>query len=228
MPKPLPSDSLEAAIRAHFGLTQQELARYLGISRALLTHFEMGRRQSTLTVSKRLHWLADLLPPPDSNGPVPPNFTPPPLPTVNAELLLTALPSLGPLPSATLRKRQRQVTFQAVDLRYKLQKAGKRAAHQQRRQWALAVLQAAPPPSFATTADQYRFEHWLHSLAADVSAASPTPANTAAHALAVVRMLTLEAEVALLARLLQLTGTPELRPAPAGPPAGPTAGSPLA
>lgn len=202
MPKPLPSDSLEAAIRAHFGLTQQELARHLGISRTLLTHLETGRRQATLAVSQRLHWLADLLPAPEGHGPVAPDFALPPLPATNADALLAALPDFGLLPTAILRKRQRQAGAQAAAIRWTLQHQGKQTRLQQRRQWGLSVLQQATHPVLRTANDQRRFEHWLYSLAADVTAAAPTPAVAAERALAVLRLLVLDAEVAGLARLL--------------------------
>jgi len=205
MPRRSYSNTLEAAIRAHFGLTQQELARYLGISRALVTHIEAGRRLPASTINKRLFWLGDLLPAPEGYGPVAPDFALPPLPIANAEALLAVLPDFGPLPTATLRKRQRQAGAQAAALRWALHRENKQSMLHQRRQWALTVLQGAPPPAFATDADQVRFEHWLHSLAADVVAAAPTPAATAARALAVLRLLVLDVEVAGLARLLNTT-----------------------
>lgn len=43
-------------------------ARYLGISEARMTHLEAGRRRPSPLTDKRLHWLADLLPPPEGRG----------------------------------------------------------------------------------------------------------------------------------------------------------------
>jgi len=45
--------SVEAAIRGHFGLSQADLARYLGVSVPLLSHYETGRRPAPLAVVRR-------------------------------------------------------------------------------------------------------------------------------------------------------------------------------
>ncbi|MBD2716793.1 hypothetical protein KBK19_17240 [Microvirga sp. STR05] len=42
--KALPSSSLTAAVRTHFGLTQEELGRFVGVSGAVVAHVEAGRR----------------------------------------------------------------------------------------------------------------------------------------------------------------------------------------
>ena len=193
--------TLEAAIRAHFGLTHIELARYLGVSERQIGNIESGRRLPSPTLNKRLHWLADLLPPPESHGPAAPDFrVAPPPPTPPG--LLGPLPEFGELEAKPLRKRWRQAGAQAAALRWELHKAGKRAARQARRQWTLAVLEATAPPAHPTAADAERFGRWLAALGADVRAGAPTPATATAQVLAVLRLRALEAEAAALELLL--------------------------
>lgn len=77
----LPSDTLEAAVRTQFGLSQEELARYLGVTRGLVAYLEAGRRPPTAALTRRLGYLAALLPPPTGHGPAAPRFgVPEPLP----------------------------------------------------------------------------------------------------------------------------------------------------
>ncbi|SHK09131.1 helix-turn-helix domain-containing protein [Hymenobacter psychrotolerans] len=197
----LPSDTLEAAVRAHFGLSQEELARYLGVTRGLVAHLEAGRRPPTAAVSRRLGYLAALLPPPTGHGPAAPRFgVPEPLPP----LALPALPDLGGAPDAApLRRRLLQVRAQAARLRLALHQAGKGSALQQRREWGLALLRAALPPAEATAAaEQAHLGRWLAVLAADIGGSAATPARRAAQALALLRVAALEAEAAALTPLL--------------------------
>ncbi|MDB5270639.1 MAG: DNA-binding transcriptional regulator, XRE-family domain, partial [Hymenobacter sp.] len=65
----IPSTSAEAAVRAHFGLSQQELARYLGVSAGFITHLEAGRKATPAAQALRLTRLARLLPPSEGHGP---------------------------------------------------------------------------------------------------------------------------------------------------------------
>ncbi|WP_400193044.1 helix-turn-helix domain-containing protein [Hymenobacter sp. B81] len=200
----LPSNTLEAAIRAHFGLAQAELARYLGVSASLVAKVEAGRRRPSRPVEQRLTRLGDLLPPPTGQGPVAPRFAAAPLPPPP----VVELPDFGAaLPLAPLRWRQAQVLAQASRLRWQLHQAGKGAALQQRREWGLAQLQAAlGPAALPDPAEQAHVGRWLAVLAADVQAAAPTPAARAAQALAVLRLLTLDAEAAALAPLVAAAG----------------------
>ncbi len=199
----LPSDTLEAAIRFHFGLTQAELGRYLGISAGLVAHFEAGRRRAMPSAEQRLTWLAQLLPPPTGTGPAAAAFAAPAAPSQPAvATLLAALPTFGALPPAALQRRQRLVVAQAARLRWGLHRAGKADALQARRQWGLAILQAALPAETLAPAERAHLDYWLGVLAADVAAATAAPATQAARALAVVRLLMLDLEAAALARLL--------------------------
>ena len=62
-----PSRTLAAAVRTHFGLTQAELAAFVGVSRSHLAMHEAGTK--TPGPDQRLQVLARQLPPPDGLGP---------------------------------------------------------------------------------------------------------------------------------------------------------------
>jgi DNA-binding XRE family transcriptional regulator len=64
--------SLSATIRTHFGLTQAEPARFLGVSREQVTAVEAGRKEFSDAPRHRLWMLARQLPPPTKLGSVPP------------------------------------------------------------------------------------------------------------------------------------------------------------
>ena len=64
-----PSATLAAAVRAHFGLTQAELAAFVGVSRPGLAAAEAGRKPLGPGPDQRLQVLARQLPPPDGHGP---------------------------------------------------------------------------------------------------------------------------------------------------------------
>ena len=197
----IPSNSLEWAVRAHFGLAQAELARYLGVSAGLVAHYEAGRRTANRLADARLTRLGNLLPPPTGQGSAAPGFRTE-LPTAAPVETLPALPPFGPLPAAPLLARQRAVAAQAARLRWGLHREGKRQALQSRRQWGLGVLQAALLAVPVPPAERTHIARWLDVLAADVAAAAPDSATLAERALTVVRLLALDTEAAALARLL--------------------------
>ena len=201
MSRSAPSNTLEAAVRAHFGLTQADLGRYLGVSERQIGNIEAGRRTANPLADARLTRLGNLLPPPTGQGAAAPNFRTE-LPTAAPIETLPALPDFGPLAPATLLARQRAVAAQAARLRWALHREGKRAALQSRRQWALAVLQTALLAEPAPPAERTHIARWLDVLAADVTAAALGPAAVAERALTVVRLLALDTEAAALARLL--------------------------
>ena len=199
MSRPLPSTTLERAVRTHFGLTQDELGRYLSVSGRQINNLEAGRRRSTAATSRLLDDLARLLPPPEGTGPAAPAFEklgPP------AEAPVPELPDLGALPAAPLRKRHKQVLAQAARLRWSLHHDGKGATLQQRRQWGMGVLQAGLLAAPADPAAQAHRLRWLATLAADVAATAPDAAVAAGRALAVVRLLALDLEATALTQLL--------------------------
>ncbi|WP_052733015.1 helix-turn-helix transcriptional regulator [Hymenobacter terrenus] len=201
MSRPISYNTLEAAVRGHFGLSQEELARYLGVTRGQVAHLEAGRRTATPLADARLTRLGNLLPPPTGQGAVAPHFSTE-LPTAAPLTTLPALPDFGSVAPAPLLARQRTVAAQAARLRWALHREGKRYALQSRRQWGLAVLRAALPAGPAPPAERTHLARWLGVLAADVTATAPDPAAVAERALTVVRLLALEVEATALARLL--------------------------
>ncbi|WP_400191665.1 helix-turn-helix domain-containing protein [Hymenobacter sp. B81] len=204
----LPSTTPEAGVREHFGLSQDELGRYLGVSRALVAHFEAGRRRPSRLADQRLARLAALLPPPTGHGPVAPHWPALATPTLPAPPPLPAFD--GEWAARPLQRRLLQVQAQAARLRWELHQASKGAKLQQRRAWALAQLRAAlPPADLADAAELAHLHRWLTVLAADIEAAAPTPASRAAQALLVLRIQALEYEAAALGPLLTAHNPPE-------------------
>ncbi|RYU81892.1 helix-turn-helix transcriptional regulator [Hymenobacter persicinus] len=201
----IPSTSLSMAVRKHFGLTQAELGRYLGVSEQHIGNIEAGRRTTTPQGTLRLARLARLLPPPEGVGSAAPAeaYAPPAVPTrlFGPE---QALP--GPLAAAALLKRQRQCSRRIGLLRRDLHVLGQRATAHERRRWALAVLPTAltaAPTDPATPAELAHLEHWLTELAATLPPAPALRPDTAtALALLLVRLAAVEAEAATLAQLL--------------------------
>ncbi|MFD2717333.1 helix-turn-helix domain-containing protein [Hymenobacter monticola] len=56
-------------MRTHFGLSQADLAQYLGIDRSLLTHIEADRRPLPMVATWRMLPLLSLMPPPHGSAP---------------------------------------------------------------------------------------------------------------------------------------------------------------
>lgn len=202
----LPSTTLSAAIRAHFGLTQAELGQYLEVSSGHVAHLEAGRKLPTALLNLRLTRLARRLPPPEGSGPAAPVLSyalPAPQPLAGL-----ALP--GPLQPAYLQKRQRQCARRLALLRRDLHQLGQRHAAHERRRWALPRLaealapQPATDPAGAAPAEQAHAQRWLAGLAAALPPAPARRPDTAtALALLLVQAAALEAEAATLARLVE-------------------------
>ena len=192
MQKALPSTSLESAVRGALGLTQEQLARYLGVTRGQVAHAEAGRRVLRGEASRRLFLLADLLPPPLGNGP------PEPAPEAPA--------APGPLDPHPLRRRQRRCAWQAANRRLELEQLAGRARHAHRWQQVLPQLRAALPTD-PTDAEGLRTRRWLDARAAEAQEELDA-ASATAHVLLHLRIEHLEAEAAQLARLLAAPGAP--------------------
>jgi transcriptional regulator with XRE-family HTH domain len=195
-----PSPSLSAAVRAHLGLTQAELARFVGVSRQLIASEEAGTRFLHGAPRHRLWVLARLLPPPDGHGPPAPAFA---LGT-DADDSAPAPDLPGLLDEAPLRARLRRCRFYIIKARYELGQRQRPAESHARRRWAVGVLQAAwqapvaPPLSYPlATPDPVADPRWLVRFAAD-TAAAPPPLTPAGRALRLARLRGLEAEAATL------------------------------
>ncbi|WP_210518208.1 helix-turn-helix domain-containing protein [Hymenobacter terricola] len=204
-----PSRSLAAAVRAHFGLTQAELAAFIGVSRPHLALAEAGTSALGPGPDQRLQVLARQLPPPDGLGPPAPavgpaGYDPAPAPADPAA-------DLTPLRRRLARCRwlRTRLTFEQEQQRQPSQ------ARHQRRAWAVQVLGpalAAPlpvpdwlapggpgplPPYPLATPDAPRDTHWLSGLALRL-AATTAPLPPASAALARARRAGLDAEIAAL------------------------------
>ncbi|UOQ53578.1 helix-turn-helix domain-containing protein [Hymenobacter cellulosivorans] len=211
------ANTLAAAVRRHFGLTQAELAAFVGVSQQQLARAEAGRKQLGPGPDQRLQVLARQLPPPDGIGPAAPAFgdeAPPPDPAEAAEGL------------AALRQRLARCQWLRTKLAYQVgQQRQPNQARLQRRRWAVQVLGpllAAPlprpdwlapggpalplPPYPQATPDAARDTHWLQGLALRL-AATTAPLSLAAAALARARLAGLDAEIQeLTAAILEFVG----------------------
>lgn len=190
----VPSTTLVQAVRRYFGLEQHEMAALLGVSRAMISHLEAGRKALPGKVLLRLNPLAALLP----------AETPPAL--SETELIATAAaPAPGPL-----EYRRAECLWKAGKLRRQLRAYTVRANHAHRWQQALPVLLADVPEADLTNVppltDPEALRAWsnarntrqrLHQLATEL-----TPEETAAWHLLRLRAEALETEAAALAVLL--------------------------
>ena len=172
MPRlPASHDSLIARVRAWFGLTQAELALYLGVSPPLVRALESGRRPLTPAVRVALLPLLLQLPPPDV----------PAAPASGAPLP----PSAAEVPdAAALDLRRRECLHRATRLLAEADALAARAhvaAH-----WAAALpaLPALLPPPNSTAPAASPDTPAARALAAALAqAADPTdPARGPAHA----------------------------------------------
>lgn len=195
MPPALPSNSLSAAVRAHFGLTQAELGEYLGVRREQVAFVEAGQRRFSPAAERRLRPLGLGLPESllESGTPAPPAAAP---------------PATAPAPpdAAALRKRLRRCRHDAARLRYELENHAARTlahAHQQRGRAQLpgVLLPAAADAPAAPTAEAERIRRWLAQLA--TNAPAPPPSATA-RALGAARLRGLVAEAEALEAALAL------------------------
>ncbi|MDB5270817.1 MAG: hypothetical protein JWP58_3857 [Hymenobacter sp.] len=191
MPRILPSNSLSAAVRTHFGLTQEELGRYLGVRREQVAFVEAGQRRFSLAAERRLSPLGVLLPESRVGGP-------PVAEPVEAAGDGTEV--------AALRKRLRRCRHLMGQLRWELENHETRAQGLANRQRGLAQLRAALLPAAAAEApvpaEAERIQRWLDLLAAGTP---PEPAGSTARGLQVARLQGLTAEVQSLEELLAMT-----------------------
>ncbi|MDB5268607.1 MAG: hypothetical protein JWP58_1647 [Hymenobacter sp.] len=226
-----PSNTLAAAVRAHFGLSQAELAAFVGVSRPQLALVEAGRKNLGPGPDQRLQVLARQLPPPDGLGPPAPTFDEADEAVAAAEANAPAAPA-GPDALAPLRQRLARCRWLRTRLAHELsaRHAPGQARHQRRR-WAVQVLGpalAAPlprpdwlaagydpagydpaghdpagplPPYPLATPDAARDTHWLAGLALRL-AATPEPLPPAALALTRARLTGIDAEIQALVAAL--------------------------
>jgi len=202
--------TLAAVVRAHFGLSQTELARFLGVSRTQVSAVEIGRKEFSDAPLYRLWVLARAMPPPHGQGPAAPVFAtggPADAPDAPA-------PDLPAAPDQVqLHARLRRCRFLALRLRFELGQLHRPNQTHARRRWAVGVLRDAltppgpdaPPPAPLTypgaTPDPARDLPWLTSLTQAVEFA-PAPLTATGRALRLARLRGLEAEAAALEALI--------------------------
>ncbi|MGI4875832.1 MAG: helix-turn-helix domain-containing protein [Janthinobacterium lividum] len=176
----------EAALRSALGLSQQQLADWLGCSRGFVNACEAGRKAWPLALTERLLPLLRV-PPPEAAGSVagalPPlplgptlptlAWTGPPPPPATPDLLADAPPAPPELRTAARTARLAALVAEAELLRLHA-----RALALGMRRRGLAALHAAPPPTLP--AEAARWHTWLAALAADLALADPHPAQDAA------------------------------------------------
>ena len=209
--------SLAAAVRAHFGLTQAELAGFVGVSRANLAHVEAGRKRLGPGPDQRLLVLARQLPPPDGHGPPAPSFGD----DASGE-------ALAPAEHTALARRLARCRWLRTHLLFETsQRHQPGQARHRRRLWAVQVLGPALahplpvpdwlapggptlplPPYPLATPDAARDSYWLSGVALRL-AATTAPLPPGAAALTRARLAGLDAEIQALEAALG-------PPAPAG------------
>ncbi|WP_022823513.1 helix-turn-helix domain-containing protein [Hymenobacter norwichensis] len=190
--KSIPSTTLVAQVRRYFGLEQQELAGYLGISRPYVADIEAGRRTLTAAVLLRLNPLARLLPaatPTTSSAPEP-----------------TDVPTIPPAPGL-LEARLDYCQHHARRLRRELQQLAAAAVKVRRWQAVLPGLLAAPalPETLLPAAEAHRARQWLLHRQQQTTALLNDSAWAARYHLLRLRAEALETEAAALVELLQAT-----------------------
>jgi transcriptional regulator with XRE-family HTH domain len=169
---PSAGPGLLRAVRDCLGLTQQQLAEYLGVRRVRVAEAEAGTRPLPLAALPRLAALATCLAP-ASEAPV-------------AEAA----------DAAALRRRQRAATAEAGRLRQQLTQAEARAAQASARLALLPTLAAAPPVAAPAVGPA-----WLRVLALEAET-TLAEAGPTARLLLRLRAEALEQEAAALAARL--------------------------
>ncbi|MBO2009145.1 helix-turn-helix transcriptional regulator [Hymenobacter negativus] len=188
------SDSSLRAVRNHFGLSQADLAQYLGIDRSLLTHVEADRRSLPMAATWRLLPLLGLMPPPHGTAPAGP------LPPDPAEVTAATLNAL--------QKRLRACRHEAKNLEYDLENQLPRLEAARHRRSLPARLAALPPraplaalPNEAATPDLAWAARMAESAVPDLARF-----GVPARALLEARLIGLKAETAYLEEALGGTG----------------------
>ena len=187
----IPSNALTAAVRRHFGISQEDMAGFLGISQGQLANIEAGRRGLSAAALLRLNPLAALLP--ESEPPAEAPAEPLPLPVA---------PAAGPLEA-----RRDYCVWKARNLRYELRRLLAGVEIARRWQTALPALLAALPPAAPEPAPPGEWSRLTYPRElAQFWATAFTPEDAARHHLLRLQAEALETEAAALAVLLGIEG----------------------
>lgn len=184
------SDSILRVVRTHFGLSQADLADFLGMSRSMLTHVEADRRPLPLVATWRLLPLLSIMPPPHGTGPAGP------LPPNPAEATAATLDAL----QWRLTVCRHEADNLAYELKQQLPKV-QAARHRRALPALLAVLPPrAPLPALPTEAATPNLT-WAARMAEN-AVGDLARFGTQARALLEARQAGLEAEAAHLTKTL--------------------------
>ena len=175
---PRPFLNATQLVRAHLGLTQQDLADLLRVSRGAVAMDERGERFLPGASAERLRQLGQVLPVPDGPAPVPAV----PAPVLSAD------------DRETLDLRRQGLALEAYPLKKQLARVEVRLAQARLWQQALPALRVAFPAEDA-------FAHqWLDYFAGKAAATLRDDSGTPA--LLGLRLATLAFEMAEIDRLL--------------------------
>ncbi|MBT2558532.1 helix-turn-helix transcriptional regulator [Hymenobacter sp. ISL-91] len=193
--KAIPSNTLAAAVRAYLGLTQEQLADYLGVSRGQVAHVEAGRRPLRAEAACLLRRLAALLPLPDLVGGA----------NIEAVNKQTALPPA----EKPLLRRWAKCRWQLANLQQRLDQSEKQAELALR--WQALPATTPEPPTKAPDEAAIRRDRLLREWAT-MAADALAPATVAERQLLMLRIQFLAAEARALEKLL--TGLSGANPLP--------------
>ncbi|MDQ2772771.1 MAG: hypothetical protein M3Y54_19990 [Bacteroidota bacterium] len=177
------TDTPIGAVRRYFGLSQQELAMFMDVGKAIIGHIEAGRRDLTLTLRLRLLPLLRHLP---AVPVLPPDHEP--------------LPASAPAPeTALLEYRHKYCLAKAATLRLALLKLTARAVYASRWQQVLpTVLTDLAAPTLPQDEDMATaIRNWVPTLARRFK-----PSHAAHYHLLRLQAEAYETEAAALAELL--------------------------
>lgn len=190
------SDTAVAAIRAHFGISQQDVAAWLGVSQTNASFLESGRRGPSGATAEALAPLIRQLPP----------LTPNP---GALRLASTApAPALAPPERAPLEARLDYCQHHARRVRRQLAPLEAQATQAARWAAALPALRAALPPNSGPAAepdpaaDWPAWQTWHRHRWLDKRPTALPPDLSASYHLLRLRAEALEAEAAGLAALM--------------------------
>ncbi len=199
MPNPsLYSDSVVAAVRAHFGLSQQDVAGWLGVSEVKVSHLEAGRRCINEATAEALAPLLRHLPPP---GPAPATLR-------LASAAVSVAQAFAPPEPAPLEARIDYCQHTARRLRRLLRPLEAQATVAARWAAALPTLRAALPPDPGpkaepdAAADWPAWLGWFRHRWLDLRPTALRPDLSARYHLLRLQAEALEAEAAGLTDLL--------------------------
>ncbi|PJJ61293.1 helix-turn-helix domain-containing protein [Hymenobacter chitinivorans] len=174
--------NIQQLVRAHFGLSQPDVARLLHLTRATVAMDERGERSMPTAAWFRFHHLTQVLPVPDGPAPVP---APAPL-------------RLSEQEQDTLRLRLKDIEREEYPLRQKLTRCQTQLAQARLRLQALPALHLAYPDE--------RGQQWLADFAAE--AHEVLDRNSGTPAILALRLRVLAFEAAEIVPLLAEAAPP--------------------